>query len=488
MKKINSLFFTKTNLKKNIDTKRKLIKLGLMSFVFAFIALCAFQPESKTSGIIAGAISLAVFPLIKIKMSDDNEVELKAEENETEKAYQERALLVKVTEEVKRTIKKYGSNINSEELKTIKEMAEKAAKITDLDELKEAMNAIGLEIKAFKEIQADGAKKNSLVEEIKSKLVALKALASGPEGAKELVVKALTNRASVAGNEQAFELPDIGQLATRKLSLYDLFPKITIADSNNNGIVRYYDWDKDTIARAAAAVAEGAPFPESTAKFTTNTIALKKIGDTLPVTEEFFEDEAMFAGELSMFLEVNVNLEIDRQLYLADGSANQITGLVSSVPAYVLPGNHATQDCNIYDLIAILSAAITKAGGAKYAPNFVVMNIADILRMQLKKDGFNNYVIPPFASKDGKQVGQVYVIESNIVTANTLVIGDSKFARIYEKGGITLERGMVNAQFTADEMTLKVRKRMLFLIRVADANGFLYVSDITAALADENKV
>jgi hypothetical protein len=68
--------------------------------------------------------------------------------------------------------------------------------------------------------------------------------------------------------------------------LYDVLPKISISNkANDNGIIKYHDWDEATTARATAMVAEWS-FPESTAKFIERTIPIRKI-DTLVVTEEF---------------------------------------------------------------------------------------------------------------------------------------------------------------------------------------------------------
>lgn len=336
------------------------------------------------------------------------------------------------------------------------------------------------EFKAFKETKKE-VKGVPLAVEIKENKAAIKDIATGLKS-DELQLKTLVQRSAITNNEQAYDLPDIGQLATRRLSLYDIFPKLTISGSNHNGVIRYYDWDEATIARAAAAVAEGAAFPQSTAKWKKGSITIQKVGDTIPVTEEFFEDEQMFAAELGMFLETNVNLEVDRQLADGDGTSNQIVGLKASVDAYTLPLTGTIQDANIYDLIVKLSEAITTTGGAKYKPDFAVMNISDINKMKLKKDANNNYLIPPFVSKDGSQVAAVLVLESNIITADTMVLGDRRFARIYEIGGVTISKGMINAQFTEDEMTLKIRKRLAFLIRACDKAGFLKVTSIDAAL------
>ena len=366
--------------------------------------------------------------------------------------------------------------------KSISEMEGKfegLVKNESIDELKAILKTQGEAITAMKANNAPGQGK-TVAAQIKEQKDSIRGLAN-KSAIKAVVLKADTNRASIANNAQATELTDIGQLAHRRLSMYDMFNKIPVSESNNNGTIRYYDWDEDTIVRAAAMVAEGGTFQDSTAKFKTVTLDLKKIGDTLPVTEEFFEDEAMFAAELNQFLTTNVDLIIDNQLANGDGTGNNLKGLVASVGAYT-PVASGITDASTYDLIPKVCETITTVGGSKYQPNVAFMNKADINNMKLKKDDNNNYVMPPFVSRDGAVVDGITVIEANVITANTMVIGDSRFARVYEKTGIELSQGMVNAQFTSDEMTLKARKRLLFLIREADAGGWAKVTSISAAL------
>jgi len=321
--------------------------------------------------------------------------------------------------------------------------------------------------------------KKTLRDELKENKEAIEAIAKGSNT--EVVIKATTNRASIANNEQALDLMEVGQLAHRKLSLYDIFPKVNVSSSNNNGTIRYYDWDEATIARAAASVAEGVAFPESTAKFKKGSVVIEKIGDTLPVTEEFFEDEAMFASELNLFLDTNVALEVDRQLCNTTGAANTLVGLYASTPAYT-PVASGITDANIYDLIIKMAEDVTVTGGSKYAPDTVIARRSVINQMKLKKDGNNNYMTPPFVSADGKNIDGMLVIESNVAPVNTLVVCDRKFGRIYEKTGIVLSKGLIANQFVEDAMTLKARKRLAFLIKNSDKGGFRKVTSISAAL------
>ena len=106
--------------------------------------------------------------------------------------------------------------------------------------------------------------------------------------------------------------------------------------------------------------------------------------------------------------------------------------------------------------------------------------------MLLKKDVNKQYVAPPFA-QGGNGVSEliisgVRVIECNSVTANTAILGDSRYARIYEEAGFVVGMGYDGADWSSDMMTLKARKRLNLLVRTADATGFAKVASISAAL------
>jgi HK97 family phage major capsid protein len=350
--------------------------------------------------------------------------------------------------------------------------------------LKGETSQLSLSFKSLGEAPQKGDA-NTLATELKANMATIKNIAKNLGTEKEVVIKAEVLRSSIDGNTQAQDVPGIGQLRTRKLTMYDMFPKITVG-TNNNGTIRYWDWDEDTISRAAAMIAESGAFPESTAAFKEYTLTLKKVGDTLPVSAEFFEDESMFAAELSLFLQTNVALEVDDQIANGDNTGQNLKGLFTSIPAF----NPALLDdvahANFYDLLVKCKEQITKTGGAKYMPDAVWMNISSINKLRLTKDANNNYIIPPFVSRDGAIVDGMTVFESNIISDGYFALGDSRFAKIYEKTGIEISRGTVNDQFTQDMETLKVRKRLAFLIRQADRTGFVKVTDIDVAIAAIN--
>lgn len=372
-----------------------------------------------------------------------------------------------------------------EKVQTQKEVEQIKAVMEQMETNNEAYEALAEEVAELKE-KASRTKpiKKTLVEEMKENWDTLKSIAKGDRN-KEVVLKALVQRSSITNNDQAFDLPDIGQLATRRIALMEVFPTINISSSrNDNGVIRYYDWNDATIVRAATAIAEGTAFPESTAVWIKRTINIRKIGDTIPITEEFMEDEQMFAAELQKFLEINVKLQEELQIASGDNTGQNLRGMGVSITEFnTTPLLNTIPDASVYDLIVKMSEGITTAGGAKYSPDIVLAHKSVINQMKLKKDADNNYIMPPFVTEGGMIVDGMRVIEANVFGTNEIYVGDRRFATIYAKTGYEMSTGMVGQQFVEDEMTMKVRRRMAFLIREADRGGWSKVTNITTALA-----
>lgn len=303
-------------------------------------------------------------------------------------------------------------------------------------------------------------------------------------GEDAFIGKALTNRASVTDNPFALEIPEIGQIATRATSFLDFLGangRLFNVPQDVNGEVRYIDWDKATIVRAAKMMAEGEEFAESTAKWKTYTESLKKVGDMIPWTDEFEYDDNFLVNELSQFLMTNVKLIKGDDIINGDGVTVETTGIVSLAPTYT-PVASGISDASIYDLVVVLRAAITKDAGAKYSMNFALMNITDINKMKLKKDANENYIMPPFVDREGNKVDGATVIEDNNVTANTMIVGDINYTRLYQQTGVGIEKGYINDDFSKGQKRARLYERLLFLIREVDKSGFLKVTDIDAAL------
>jgi hypothetical protein len=367
---------------------------------------------------------------------------------------------------------------SSEDLVAVKNelsgMVEKLNEINE-DKYKDAITELEEKVAQLEEGKTPKETTKSFVEALKDVQDNLKKVVAG-ETTKEFVIKANTTRASVTNNSSAVRLTDIGQLGVKQRSLYDLFPKIQLSAGDHDGTIKYIDWDEGTIVRSAAAAAEGVAFAESTAAFQEYSIELRKIGDTLPVTEEFGEDVATAAAELEMFLLTNVETKIDEQIAVGDGTGQNLTGLMTSTPTYTAAAEGIT-DANIKDLAKRMATSVEKTRGSKYKCDFVAFNADVFDEIYLKKDANNNYIFDEL----GMLAGMNVVIDNNLAD-DTMVVGDSRYARIYEMNGVAISRGYTGTQFASDLQTIKARKRILFLMREVDKTGFAKSAGIAADL------
>lgn len=359
----------------------------------------------------------------------------------------------------------------------VKSVEDKLEGLADKKSIEKIQKDVSEALEGLAQLKEKGSQSEGmqLADEIKAKKDEIVKIAEG--GAGEVAIKALTNRAAVSNSTAGYYLPEITQLGTKERSLYNVLPKVTLSDGDHTGVIRYRDWDEATTVRAAAMIAEGAAFPESTAKFKWYSQDLKKIGDTLPVTAEFFEDEVQASSELEMFLDVNVNLVVDNQIINGDNTGQNLEGLITAAPAYTAVAS-SIPSANLKDLAIKVRNEITRTRGSKYRPDILVVSSSTMEDLVLAKDANNNYI---FDESNGTLGGLTVIVDENMAD-NSIIVGDRRYARIYEKSGVVISRGLVGSQFTEDEMTLKARKRMLLLVKNGDKTGFRKVADVDAAL------
>lgn len=367
-------------------------------------------------------------------------------------------------------------------------------RLTDADK-QSAIDALKQEIKDLEnKVKENGLEMNKIIEnggaeKVQGLAVVLKqhqekideVMKSDDRKVMSFTIKANT-LASTAITDSTIGMRDasLSPLAYRTLTMYDLFRKVQVGP-DQGGVIKYIDWDENTTARAATAIAEGTAFPESTAAWAEYNISLKKIGDTIPLSEEMAFDHARFAGELENFLKVNVELVIDDELLTGTGLTTHIAGLDSYAPAFTAVASGIT-DASFYDLVPVVCADITFGKGNKFRPNVAIMNLKEINKFKLKKDANNNYVQPPFVN-GYMNIDGVMVVQNDNVEDDVCYIGDSRYGTIYEASeGYSITVGEIDDQFVKDLKTLKARKRLNFLIKNSEVSAWRKVESIAADL------
>jgi len=191
------------------------------------------------------------------------------------------------------------------------------------------------------------------------------------------------------------------------------------------------------------------------------------------------------SGEIRDLVNTDVALKVDEGLLLGSGTNPELNS-VSAVASTFAAGDYAlsVQAPTVIDLIRVAACQISDLGqNNKFNANVIVMNPADQCLMTLEKDLNNNYLIPNWITTDGVNIGAVRVVTNQLVPVNEAYIMDSTKGTVVSRKGVTVEFGFENNDnFEKELVTVKAYERLNFLVRNVDANAFMHIADIDAAI------
>jgi len=364
----------------------------------------------------------------------------------------------------------------------------KGLKDARVDALEGALKAQGVEMSKFKE-QIEKASegksvdfKTALLEGLKDNAEKLKGL-KDTKGTIRLDIKANQDASDITnGSDWATMEPGVGQIPTRAPFIRELF-------QNQNTSSEYVKYnDQETIVRDAKNVA-GCAASTHNSKITwqVRTMEIKKVRDFVDVCIDMMEDYDYVQGEITNLVSTDVRLRVDEQLLLGTNTGTELNS-VDAVASTFAAGDYASTvtAANLMDLIQVSSCLISDAGqNNAYSANYVLINPVDWCLLKLTKDANNRYLIPNFITDDGVNIGSVQVIANNLVPAGEMYIGDFTKGTVFSRRGMTVEFGFENNDnFEREIVTVKAYERLNLRVRNVDANAFMHVPDIAAAITE----
>ncbi len=122
---------------------------------------------------------------------------------------------------------------------------------------------------------------------------------------------------------QAIRLPGFVDDVTRPIQLLDIIPFARTSES----AIAYME--ETTRTHAAAEATEGAAYAESTFAFTAQSVTIRKIADSLPVTDEQIEDVDQMESYINNRLMFGVRQRLDIQVLVGNGIPPNIEGILN---------------------------------------------------------------------------------------------------------------------------------------------------------------
>lgn len=210
----------------------------------------------------------------------------------------------------------------------------------------------------------------------------------------------------------------------------------------------------------AEFIGEGDLKPLTDGEWQENKSDIKEVAERWKISERLMNHAPTAVSDFRTHADDLIELKIDDGVLSGDGTGNNLSGITTSASAFVAPtqlANYYTS-ANIYDVIM---ACATFVRLNNFKGNLTcVLNTVWKAKMQGIKDADNNYIMPPFVSPDGTQVGEVTMRFENGMSDSDILLGDLKKFKVRFSENIIYAEGWENDDFSKN---LQSRKLEAFL-------------------------
>jgi len=191
--------------------------------------------------------------------------------------------------------------------------------------------------------------------------------------------------------------------------------------STSSEVVRYVR--ESAYDNGAAATAQGATFTESDFDLTAYDANVQKIGTYFRISEEMLADTAQLTSYLAARAPEKLLTVEDAQLLYGNGTAPNISGIVTSGSTAFAAGAFADTitAANQFD---VLTVAINQLALVNYRPDYIMVNPTDFAKILLLKSTTNEYLKDQVYAGLQPQFLGVPVVINTAVTAGTYLVGN----------------------------------------------------------------
>lgn len=206
----------------------------------------------------------------------------------------------------------------------------------------------------------------------------------------------------------------------------------------------------------AAFIAEGALKPLADGEYVESKAGIKEVAIRWKMTNRVMMHAPAVVRDFRQHAEELVSQKIDDGVLLGDGTGNNLAGITTLASPFVVPAGLANyySDANIWDAIMAMATYVRLNN---FKGNITaVLNTVWMAQMSGIKDTDGRYIIAPFVTPDGKKVGEVNVVFSNKMPADSILVGDlSKFKVVISENVIFAE-GWENDDFSKNLTSFKL--------------------------------
>lgn len=332
----------------------------------------------------------------------------------------------------------------------------------------------------------DSIKKGSFVKFVKE-IVESKSYEKRDHSANHVIkVAALMTTANVTPNVAGGFSPLFGNYIDTEIGQVPkpdniIMPLITVVNQPGTESIWYSDRVNED--GDAAFIAEGSLKPLIDAEWATAKAPIKEVALRWKMTKRLMMHAPSIVLDFAEHANQLVEQKIDDRLLDGVEDAENFNGLQAVASAFIVPTGLAAYypQANIYDAIMAIATQIRLANFKGQLT--AILNTVWMAKMAGIKDLEGRYIIAPFVTPDGKNIGEVQVVFSNKILATDVVVGDLKKFKLVMAEDVMYDEGYENDDFSKNLVSKKLEAFMGTYLKSSDAGSIVF-DQIASVLTD----
>lgn len=253
---------------------------------------------------------------------------------------------------------------------------------------------------------------------------------------------------------ESTRIGEVVDAVTRPIQVLDIMP---IGQTGQAAVVYM---EETTRTHASAEKAEGTAYAESTFVLTEKSTTVRKITDSIPVTDEQLEDVPMVESYLDSRLQFGVRQRLDNQMLNGDGNAPNLEGILNATGIQTqAKGADPVPD-------AVFKAMTKVRVTGRAIPTHYITHPNDWQQIRLLRTADGIYIWGSPAEAGVERIWGLPVVQADSLTEGTGLVGSfiGAWIMLFERRGIIVETGFVNDDFTKGKKALRASMRAALAI------------------------
>jgi HK97 family phage major capsid protein len=253
---------------------------------------------------------------------------------------------------------------------------------------------------------------------------------------------------------ESIRIPGFLEAVTRPIQLLDIIP---IGRTSYENVVYM---EETTRTHNAAEKGEGVTFAESAFAFTERTSAVRKITDSLPVTDEQLEDVPFIEGYINDRLLFGLRQRLDTQVLLGDGNAPNLRGIKNIVGKQTqAKGADPTPD-------AFFKSMTKLRVTGRVMPTHHIIHPSDWEEIRLLRTADGVYIWGNPSEAGPERMWGLPIVQQDADSAGTgwTISAQPAWMSLFEKRGVDTQVGYTGTQFVEGKRTIRSDMRFAFVV------------------------